>query len=126
MTKYIGSLIKENGSIINISSSNAIDSYYPESIDYDASKAGIISLTHNLAKIYAPNIRVNCICPGWIDTAMNKGLSKNQIEKENKKILLNRFGKPEEIANVIYFLSSEEGSYINDAIIKVDGGRNND
>lgn len=126
ITKYIGSLIKENGSIINISSSNAIDSYYPESIDYDASKAGIISLTHNLAKIYAPNIRVNCICPGWIDTAMNKGLSKNQIEKENKKILLNRFGKPEEIANVIYFLSSEEGSYINDAIIKVDGGRNND
>ena len=97
-----------------------------ESIDYDASKIGIISLTHNLAKYYAPRVRVNCICPGWVDTLMNKDLSKEQKDSENKKILLNRFAKPSEIANVIYFIASDEGSYINDAIIKVDGGRNND
>lgn len=124
--KYLGNLINDGGSIINISSTNAIDSYYIESIDYDASKIGIISLTHNLAKYYAPKIRVNCICPGWVDTLMNKDLSKEQKDCENKKILLNRFAKPSEIANVIYFIASDEGSYINDAIIKVDGGRNND
>lgn len=124
--KYLGNLINDGGSIINISSTNAIDSYYIESIDYDASKIGVISLTHNLAKYYAPRIRVNCICPGWVDTLMNKDLSKEQKDRENKKILLNRFAKPSEIANVIYFIASDEGSYINDAIIKVDGGRNND
>lgn len=124
--KYLGNLINDGGSIINISSTNAIDSYYIESIDYDASKIGIISLTHNLAKYYAPRVRVNCICPGWVDTLMNKDLSKEQKDRENKKILLNRFAKPSEIANVIYFIASDEGSYINDAIIKVDGGRNND
>lgn len=124
--KYLGNLINDGGSIINISSTNAIDSYYIESIDYDASKIGIISLTHNLAKYYAPKIRVNCICPGWVDTLMNKDLSKEQKDSENKKILLNRFAKPSEIANVIYFIASDEGNYINDAIIKVDGGRNND
>ena len=126
VVKYLGNLINDGGSIINISSTNAIDSYYIESIDYDASKIGIISLTHNLAKYYAPKIRVNCICPGWVDTLMNKDLSKEQKDSENKKILLNRFAKPSEIANVIYFIASEDGSYINDAIIKVDGGRNND
>lgn len=126
VVKYIGNLINDGGSIINISSTNAIDSYYIESIDYDASKIGIISLTHNLAKYYAPRVRVNCICPGWVDTLMNKDLSKEQKDRENKKILLNRFAKPSEIANVIYFIASDEGSYINDAIIKVDGGRNND
>ena len=126
VVKYLGNLINDGGSIINISSTNAIDSYYKESIDYDASKIGIISLTHNLAKYYAPKIRVNCICPGWVDTLMNKDLSKEQKDRENKKILLNRFAKPSEIANVIYFIASDEGSYINDAIIKVDGGRNND
>lgn len=126
VVKYLGNLISDGGSIINISSTNAIDSYYIESIDYDASKIGIISLTHNLAKYYAPKIRVNCICPGWVDTLMNKDLSKEQKDSENKKILLNRFAKPSEIANVIYFIASDEGSYINDAIIKVDGGRNND
>ena len=124
--KYLGNLINDGGSIINISSTNALDSYYLESLAYAASKIGIISLTHNLAKYYAPKIRVNCICPGWVDTLMNKDLSKEQKDSENKKILLNRFAKPSEIANVIYFIASDEGSYINDAIIKVDGGRNND
>ena len=115
----------DKGSIINISSTNAIDTYYPESIDYDASKAGVISLTHNFARELAPNITVNCICPGWVKTPMNKDLSIEQITEENKKILLGRFAEPEEISKVVMFLASTKSSYINDSIIRVDGGKYN-
>jgi len=119
-SKYM--LEKKFGNIINVSSTNGIDSYYIESLDYDASKSGVISLTHNLANYLAPYIRVNCVCPGWINTKMNAELSLDFKEKESKKILLDRFAEPEEIANVIYFLSTDEASYINDSIIKIDGG----
>lgn len=83
-----------NGSIVNISSSNAIDTYYPESIDYDASKAGLVSLTNNFAN-YFTNIRVNAICPDWIDTDMNK-----EMDEEYKKNI--SFIEPESLAKVVY------------------------
>lgn len=118
-------LEQKKGKIINIASTNAINTYYPESCDYDASKAGVISLTHNFALQMAPMIQVNCICPGWVKTDMNKELSIDQIKEEKKKILLGRFGEPEEIAKVVVFLSSNKASYINDTIIKVDGGKYN-
>lgn len=113
----------ENGSIINISSTNGIDSYYPFSIDYDTSKAGINILTKDLAVEFAPKVRVNAVAPGWVDTEMNELLDIDFINKELEKITLNRFAEPEEIAKVVYFLSSEDASYINGEIIKVDGGR---
>ena len=115
----------KKGKIINISSTNALDTYYPESCDYDASKAGVISLTHNMAREFAPYITVNCICPGWVKTQMNKDLSLEQINEEKKNILLGRFAEPEEIAKVVMFLSSSNASYINDSIIRVDGGKFN-
>ena len=122
VSKYIGDIMYNNksGSIINISSTNGIDTTYPESINYDASKAGVLSLTHNLAKVYAPYVRVNSICPGWVNTTMNKDLSDEFRNKEIDKILLGRFAEPEEIAEVIYFVS--QSKYINDAILRVDGG----
>ena len=124
LSKKIGlrMLERKTGNIINISSTNGIDTTYPESIDYDASKAGVISLNHNLANYFAPYIRVNTICPGWINTDMNKDLDKEFVDKEISKILLNRFAEPEEIANLAYFLGTDKASYINDSIIRIDGG----
>lgn len=128
VSKYVGKVMLEQkkGKIVNISSTNALDTYYPESCDYDASKAGVISLTHNFAREFAPFINVNCICPGWVKTDMNKDLSFEQINKEKRKILLNRFASVEEISKLVLFLSSSKASYINDSIIRVDGGRLND
>lgn len=113
----------KSGVIINIGSNNAIDGYYVESLDYDASKAGIISLSHNLANELSPFVRVNTVCPGWIETPMNSNLSEEFKSKEINKILLKRFARVDEISNLVYFLSTDEASYINDSIIKIDGGK---
>ena len=113
----------DGGNIINIASTDGIDSDYSYGLDYDASKAAVINLTHNLANIYGPKVRVNCVCPGWVNTKINKELDEDFKKKEIDKIILNRFAEPDEIANLICFLSSDDASYINDSIIKIDGGR---
>ena len=97
----------DKGCIVNISSTNALDTYYPESMDYDASKAGVISLTHK----YLPDFNVNCVCPDWIDTDMNLGM-----DEEYKKSL-GVFLNPEEVAKVVYDVSIDES--VNDAVIRV-------
>ena len=124
VSKYVGEfMLKEKqGCIINISSNTGLESYYPEGLDYDTSKAGMISLTHNLALHYAPYIRVNCVAPGWINTEMNKDLDEEYKKEEESKILLNRFAEPVEIAKVVYFLSTDDAKYINNETIRVDGG----
>lgn len=102
----------DKGCIVNISSTNALDTYYPESMDYDASKAGVISLTHNFS-LYLKDrdIRVNVVCPDWIDTDMNLGM-----DEEYKKSL-GVFLKPEEVAKVVYDVSIDES--FNDVVIRV-------
>jgi len=122
LSKYVSKhmLEQKQGKIINISSTNGIDTNYPESIDYDASKAGLISLTKNLAKHYAPYITVNAIASGWIETPMNKDMDENYKKQEEEKILLKRFAKPDEIAHAVLFLC--ENTYINGTVIRVDGG----
>lgn len=114
--------IMNSGSIINVSSTNGIDTNYKESIDYDASKAGLNSLTKNLALELSPNIRVNAVACGWVNTDVNQNLNPDFKESELSKILLNRFAESNEIAKVIYFLASDDASYINGSIIRVDGG----
>lgn len=123
-TKYVVEEMskQKSGNIINISSTNGIDTYDSESIDYDASKAGVNIFTKCMAKELAPNIRVNCIAPGWVDTDINKDLPKDYVEEEKKRICLKRFGKPEEIANVVLFLASDESSFMTGSIVVVDGG----
>ena len=128
VTKYVAKemLKQKSGVIINMTSNNAIDKFDPSTLEYDASKAAVISLTHNFAKEFAPFIRVNAVAPGWVETEKIKKIDDeldNQfIKSESKKNLLNRFATEEDIANLVYFLSSDEASYINSEIIKIDGG----
>ena len=124
VSKYVGKymLEKKQGVIINISSNNGIDQNYPLAMDYDASKSGVISLTKNLAVQYAPYIRVNSVAPGWTNTEPVLEMNPDFIEEEKHKILLARFADPEEIAKVVVFLASDDASYINSEVIRVDGG----
>ena len=123
-SKYASKPLREtnNGKIVNLSSTNAIDCFSPESMDYDASKAGIIVLTRNLAKQLAPKIRVNAVAPGWVKTDMNKDLPQDFLDNELNQIYLKRFANPVEIAKAILFLASDDSSYITGSVLKIDGG----
>ena len=105
LTKLVGKemLKQKSGAIINISSTNGLNTYYPTSVDYDASKSGLISLTYDSAVQFSPYVRVNCIAPGWVNTEMNKELPKDFVKDETERILVKRFGEPEEIAKVVAF-----------------------
>ena len=124
LTKLVGKeMIKQkSGAIINISSTNGINTYYPTSVDYDASKSGLISLTYDSAVQFAPYVRVNCVAPGWVNTEMNKELPEDFVKEETERILVKRFAEPKEIAKVVTFLASEDASFVNSTVIKVDGG----
>ena len=124
VSKYAGKIMVDQkyGKIVNISSTNGINTIYPYSVDYDASKAALINLTKNLAIQFAPNVNVNSVAPGWVDTLMNTELSKSYLRKEKEKILLKRFAEPEEISNVVLFLASNKARYITSEIITVSGG----
>lgn len=121
---YRHMLDQEYGRIINISSTNGINTYYPMCIDYDASKAALISLTHNLAFEYGPYINVNAIAPGFIGTDNElDGYDEEFLKEEQEKIMVNRYGKPEEVAYLVKFLVSDEANFINNTIIRIDGGQ---
>jgi len=115
---------KKWGRIINIASTNGINTYYPMSFDYDASKAALISLTHNLAFQYAPYINVNAVAPGFIGTENElDGYDEEFLKSECEKIMVNRYGKSEEVAYLVSFLVSDKADYINNTVIRIDGGQ---
>ena len=110
------------GTIINISSVVALTGNAGQ-INYTASKAGMIGLTKSAALELAPrNIRVNCICPGFIDTAMTQELTEEQKKAILGKIPLGRMGSPDDIAQMTVFLASPAANYITGQVIVVDGG----
>lgn len=112
------------GRIINITSTNGINTYYPMCLEYDASKAALNSLTHNLAIQFAPYINVNGIAPGFIGTESElKDYDEEFLKLELSKILLRRYGEPKEVAYLVKFLVSEEANYITNSIIRIDGGQ---
>ena len=117
-------ITQEYGRIINISSTNGMNTYYPMSIDYDVSKAALNALTHDLAMQYAPYVNVNCIAPGFIGTESElDGYDEEFLKQECEKILVERYGEPEEVAHLVKFLISDEANYINNTIIRIDGGQ---
>jgi 3-oxoacyl-[acyl-carrier protein] reductase len=119
ITKAIVKLMQK-GSIVNVASIRGI-SGSNNNMDYSASKAAVINLTQSLAKELAPNIRVNSVSPGLTNTSMVKG----QAAKNKRTInhtLLKRIAQPEEIAQAIVFLASDEASYVTGHNLVVDGG----
>ena len=121
---YPHMLEQEYGRIVNISSTNGMNTYYPMCLDYDASKAALNSLTHNLAVQMAPYVHVNAIAPGFIGTEKElEGYDEEFLREETDKILLKRYGQPEEVARLVRFLISPDADYIDNTIIRIDGGQ---
>jgi len=112
-------MVNKYGRIVNVVSLSGIKGL-PGQVNYSAAKAGVIGATKALAQeVGRKNITVNAVSPGFIRTDMTKDLD----EKEHKAIIpLNRFGEPEEVAEVVAFLASDKASYITGEVVSVNGG----
>ncbi|MEW5759065.1 MAG: 3-oxoacyl-[acyl-carrier-protein] reductase [Candidatus Omnitrophota bacterium] len=115
-------LKRSSGNIINISSISGVIGL-PGQVNYSASKAGIIGFTKALAKEVAKqNIRVNAVCPGFIETEMLDTIPQNLKDNLIQAIPLKRVGNIKEVADLVYFLASPDSSYITGQVIVIDGG----
>lgn len=126
MAKYAEkSLRRHKGSVINIASTRALQSE-PNTEAYSASKGGLVALTHALAASLSPEVRVNCISPGWIETSEWKK-AKNRTEpklrpEDHAQHWAGRVGLPEDIASMVLFLANPENGFITGANFVIDGG----
>jgi 3-oxoacyl-[acyl-carrier protein] reductase len=125
VSKYVGEIMVKNksGKIVNVASTSGLNDFSPYAVDYNASKAAMISLTKSLAIQFAPFVNVNAVAPGWVDTEMNSALSAEYLAAEAEKVCLKRIARPEEIAKIITFLAGDDAGYINGAVVVADGGR---
>ncbi|MGY0488219.1 SDR family NAD(P)-dependent oxidoreductase [Streptomyces sp. WG-D5] len=106
------------GTVVTIASAQGLLPNAPGHTAYAASKGGVISLTKALASELAPKVRVNCVAPGMVDTAMADG-----VRADTSNYALNRLADPDEIASVIRFLTASDSSYVTGAVLSADGGR---
>jgi 3-oxoacyl-(acyl-carrier-protein) reductase len=112
---------QQSGRIINISSASWLGNI--GQANYAAAKAGVVGLTKTGAReLGRKNVTVNAICPGFIDTEMTRGVPEKVWDLMISKIPMGRAGKPEDVANCIAYLSSDQASYINGEVINVGGG----
>jgi 3-oxoacyl-[acyl-carrier protein] reductase len=112
-------LIKRYGRIVNVVSLSGIKGL-PGQTNYSAAKGGVIAASKALAQEVAKkNVTVNCVAPGFIQTDMTKELDENQLKQ---MIPMSRFGKADEVADVVAFLASNKASYITGEVISVNGG----
>ena len=113
---------QKSGVILLMASTNGIEGH-PLYADYNASKAGVLNLAKTLALEFAPKIRVNAVCPGYVLTPMQKiEYTPEMLEEINEENPLNRQAEPKEVAALFAFLASEEAGYITGAAIPIDGG----
>jgi NAD(P)-dependent dehydrogenase (short-subunit alcohol dehydrogenase family) len=112
------------GTIVNFASGQGLAPFKQRSA-YAASKAGVISLTRSLAMEWAPQVRVNTVCPGAVDTPMVRGGYSPEALREQvgPRYALGRIGEPQEIALAALYLSSAESSFVTGIVLAVDGGR---
>lgn len=109
------------GRIINISSTSRSGNI--GQANYSASKAGVVGLSGTAAReLASKGITVNAVCPGFIDTEMTRDVPERIKKIILRRIPARRIGKPEEVANVVAFLASDEASYVTGALIDVNGG----
>lgn len=123
---YLKKAGQENGdaSIINVTSIAAYNGGGPGASIYGASKAAVLAFTKAMAKELIPSsVRVNAVSPGTIDTPFHSATAPEIIESWKKAIPAQRLGKPSEVANVMYFLSSEQASYLVGEVIQINGGQ---
>ena len=113
-------LKRGSGKIVNVSS--VVFAGEAGQADYAAAKAAVASLTRSLAQEFAPHIHVNCIAPGIIRTSVVERLAEKELQGFLDRSLLRRLGRPEEIADVVAFLSSDESSFMTGEILAVSGG----
>ncbi len=117
-----GMMKKRYGKIINISSIVGF-SGNPGQANYVASKSGVMGLTKTAAlELAARGVRVNAVAPGFIETDMTKKLPDDVKQMMADKIALGIFGKPEDVANAVFFLASSDSDYITGQVIHVNGG----
>ncbi len=119
-------LAQQSGSIIHLASIEGLEGL-PSQLAYNASKGGVVLMTKNMAIDYGrQGIRVNCLCPGAVDTPMLAALDQDMLRPIRKQMeryhALNRFGRPDEIANAALFLASDEASFVTGSALVVDGG----
>lgn len=125
ITKHaVPHLRKTRGAIVNVASTRALQSE-PDTEAYAATKGGIVALTHALAMSLGPDIRVNCISPGWIDTRAHQGGSEGVLplaKDDHAQHPVGRVGVPEDIASLVDYLISPKAGFITGQNFVVDGG----